>query len=148
MGGSLWNQLLGTRYILCRMENQSHRLSPSNVSILCETEIMNRREWVVSMKSSWTTAERERVDRHDETLLSSSFSANEFSHEYVSAALMTEFITYRVEMYRTVRSWRTEVAAESVGRLPKRVRRRCFSEDAALDTKKRKWELRRSERWK
>lgn len=111
-------------------------------------DVMNRREWVVSMKSSWTTAERERVDRHDETLLSSSFSANEFSHEYVSAALMTEFITYRVEMYRTVRSWRTEVAAESVGRLPKRVRRRCFSEDAALDTKKGKWELRRSERWK
>ena len=40
-------------------------------------------------------AEREGVDRHDETLLSSSFSANEFSHEYVSAALITEFMAYR-----------------------------------------------------
>lgn len=58
----------------------------------------------------------EGVDRRDETLPSSSFSANEFSHEYVSTALITEFI-----VYRAVRSWRTEVvvvdpSSSSIGR--------------------------------
>lgn len=78
-----------------------------------------KRQWmernVESPKTNSAKKKRSGPARRDETLPSSWFPANEFRHEYVSAARITEFIRIRIAwmVYKRDASRRTEARSGS-----------------------------------